>query len=146
MFGNLLKKLGVGDVASRLSGHTDLLEAIAAGGMLIAAADGDIEDEEVAEVLTQIQNHPALSQAFGTSEIERVVNKMAQRAKSGITGRVGLWKEIEDVSSNADSAELVLTVMIDVSRSDGEMEPAEKVVLEKVAKKLALNLQTYLEA
>jgi tellurite resistance protein len=146
MFGNLLKKAGLGGALNKLSGKTDVLEAGVAAGMLISIADGEIEDEEVGELLTQLQNHPTIGTAFSATEIERVVNAFASRAKGGVTGRMGLWKEIDDIASDAEKGEMCLLIAIDVSRSDGEMEPAEMKVLEKIASRLRLNLRQYLEA
>lgn len=142
----LKEKLSGG--ASRLSGKTDLLEATCAACALVAAADGDIEDEEVMQTVEQLTNHPTLSQAFQQSQIEQTANNMFKRAKGGLTGRVGLMKEIEEAKgrSTADDLELVLAIAIDVSRSDGEIEPAEQKVLEKIAATLRLDLRTYLAA
>lgn len=133
---------------SRLSGKTDLLEATCAACALVAAADGDIEDEEVMQTVEQLTNHPTLSQAFQQSQIEQTANNMFKRAKGGLTGRVGLMKEIEEAKgkSTADDLELILAIAIDVSRSDGEIEPAEQKVLEKIAAALRLDLRSYLAA
>lgn len=146
MFKLLKEKLTGG--ASRLSGKTDLLEATCAACALVAAADGDIEDEEVMQTIEQLTSHPTLSVAFQQSQIEQCANTMFKRAKGGLTGRVGLMKEIEEAKgkATADDLELILAIAIDVSRSDGEMEPAELKVLEKIAATLRLDLRAYLAA
>ncbi|MDQ2066717.1 TerB family tellurite resistance protein [Xinfangfangia sp. CPCC 101601] len=145
MFGKMLEKLSGG--FSRLSGRTDLLEGIAAAAALVAAADGDIEDEEVVAVLAALENHPVLSKSFKSSEIERIADTMLKRAKAGAAGRLGLMREIEEAKarSSVEDLEMLLVIAIDVSNSDGEMEPQEKVVLGKIAKTLNLNLSTYLD-
>ncbi len=142
----LKEKLSGG--ASRLSGKTDLLEATCAACALVAAADGDIEDDEVMQTVEQLTSHPTLSVAFQQSQIEQTANNMFKRAKQGLTGRVGLMKEIEEAKgkSTSDDLELILAIAIDVSRSDGEMEPAEMKVLEKIAATLRLDLRSYLNA
>lgn len=142
----LKEKLAGG--ASRMSGKTDLLEATCAACALVAAADGDIEDEEVMQTIEQLTSHPTLSVAFQQSQIEQVANTMFKRAKQGLTGRVGLMKEIEEAKgkSTSDDLELILAIAIDVSRSDGEIEPAEQKVLEKIAATLRLDLRSYLAA
>lgn len=146
MFGFLKEKLSGG--ASRLSGKTDLLEATCAACALIAAADGDIEDEEVMATIEQLTSHPTLSAAFQQSQIEQIANAMFKRAKGGLTGRVGLMKEIEQAKgkSTSDDLELILAIAIDISRADGEIEPAELKVLEKIAATLRLDLRSYLNA
>jgi tellurite resistance protein len=134
--------------ASRFSGKTDLLEATCAACALVAAADGDIEDEELGATLEALTNHPTLSAAFQNTQIESVANAMCKRAKGGAMGRIGLMKEIEEArsKSSSDDLELILAVAIDVSRSDSEMEPAEMKVLEKIAAALRLDLRTFLAA
>ncbi len=145
MFGKLAEKLTGG--FSRLSGRTDLLEGIAAATALVAAADGDIEDAEVVVIIESLTVHPVLSKAFKQSEIERVADTMLKRAKGGAAGRLGLMREIEEAKSRSsvDDLEMLLVIAIDVSRSDGEMEPQERTVLAKIAGALGLNLSAYLD-
>jgi tellurite resistance protein TerB len=145
MFGMLKEKLGGG--AKRLSGRTDLLEATCAACALVAAADGEIEDSELVATQEALVNHPTLSTAFKQSEIEATASKIFSRAK-GTMGRIGLMKEIEQAKSKStsDDLELILAVAVDISRADGEMEPQELAVLQKVANTLGLNLRAFLDA
>jgi tellurite resistance protein len=145
MFGKLAEKLTAG--VNKMSGRTDLLEGIAAAAALVAAADGDIEDEEVGTIIETLGNHPVLSKSFKASEIEGIADKMLRRAKGGAAGRLGLMREIEEAKSKSkvEDLEMLLVIAIDVSMADGEMEPQERKVLTTVANKLGLNLNTYLE-
>lgn len=145
MFGMLKEKLGGG--AKRMSGKTDLLEATCAACALVAAADGDVEDSELASTQDALVNHPTLSAAFKQSEIEATASRIFARAK-GTMGRVGLMKEIEQAKakSTSDDLELVLACAVDISRSDGEMEKEELAVLQKIANTLGLNLKAFLDA
>lgn len=146
MFGMLKEKLA--NASSRLSGRTDLLEATCAAIALVAAADGDIEDEELGAALEALTNHPTLSTAFPQSQIEQCANAMFKRAKGGAMGRIGLKKEIEQAKSKStsDDLELILAVAVDIARADGEMEPAEMKVLGEIASTLRLDLRAYLNA
>lgn len=146
MFAKLKEKLTGG--ASRLSGKTDLLEAIAAACAMVAAADGDLEDAEMESTISALQNHDVLSKAFSASEIERVADAMFKRAKGGMAGRLGLKREIEQARSKSttEDLEMLLVIAIDVSSSDGEVEPAERKVLDSIATSLGLNLRHYLDA
>lgn len=146
MFSKLKEKLTGG--ASRLSGKTDLMEAIAAACVLVAAADGDLEDSEFEATLNSLMNHETLSKAFKASEIERTVDAMWKRASGGQAGRLGLKREIEQAKSKSttEDLEMLLVIAIDVSMSDGEMEPQERKVLDGIATSLGLNLRTYLDA
>lgn len=145
MFGKLAEKIT--GFSNKLTGKTDLLEGIAAAAALVAAADGDIEDEEVASVLAALGNHPVLSKSFKEAEIERVADAMLKRAKGGAAGRLGLMREIEEAKakSKVEDLEMLLVIAIDVSAADGEFEPEERKVLEKIARTLGLNLNSYLD-
>ena len=146
MFGKFKEKLT--GAFSRLNGRTDLLEAIAAACALVAAADGELEDEEAGATLDALTSHSVLSKSFKVSEIERVTDDMMKRAKGGMAGRLGLKREIEQAKSKSstEDLEMLLVIAIDVSMSDGEMEPQERKVLDQIATSLGLNLRTYLDA
>lgn len=142
MFGMLKEKLG--NAVSRLSGKTDLLEGIAAGAILVSAADGEIESEEIAVLIEALCANETLSKAFTDTQITGVVDKMVKKAspnaagKIGMVGKIALEREVAEVKSksSSDDLELMLAVLVDVASSDGEIEPAEKVVVNKIAAKL----------
>lgn len=146
MFGRLKEKLTGG--VSRLSGKSDLLEGIAASCALVAAADGELEDSEAETTLNALLNHETLSKAFSASEIERITDAMFKKVKQGMSGRLGLYREIEQAKakSTVEDTEMMLVIAIDVSLADGEVEPAERWVLDKIATSLGLNLRHYLDA
>lgn len=142
MFGKLKEMLGSG--ITRLSGKTDLLEGIAAAGILVAAADGEMESEEVAVLIETLQGHDAISKAFTPTQIEQVVQKMINRAspnaagKIGMVGKLALEKEVKEVKSKSsnEDIELMMAILVDVSASDGEVEPQERVVINKIGNML----------
>lgn len=139
MFGmGKLKSRFQGSVA-KLSGRKDYLEAVCAGAALIAIADGELEDSEVAATITVILANPTLSGAFSSQEIETTADTMFKRAKSGVSGRMGLYKEVDDIAAEPEMAEAVYATALDIANADGEVEPAEKVVLDKLAKRLKID-------
>jgi len=142
MFGMWKEKLG--NAVSRLSGKTDLLEGIAAGAILVSAADGEIESEEIAVLIEALCANETLAKAFTDTQITGVVDKMVKKAspnaagKIGMVGKIALEREIAEVKgkSSSDDIELMLAVLVDVASADGEVEPAEKAVVNKIAAKL----------
>jgi len=68
---------------------------------------------------------------------------MPELAQAGHVGRAGVFKEIEDIANDHDMAETVLLTALDVADSDGQVEPEEKVILDKIATKLGLSLANY---
>lgn len=140
MLGKLFKNQ-LEAAANKFSGRTDFLEAVCAASALIAAADGDIEDSEVESTISTIKANSNLS-SFSGNQIEQTLEKMFERTKNR-TGRAGLWSEIEDIKKDPDMCETVYLCALDVSESDGEIEPEEKVVLRKLATTLGLNPAKY---
>lgn len=144
MFAGLKNKLG--GAGKRMSGRTDLLEAVCASAALVAAADGNIDDGEVAQALQVVQNNQALSSAFDARTIEQTMDKMLNRAKGGFSGRAGLQKEINDVANKGvfDDNEAVFLIALDVASADGDIGAKEKEVIAKLAKQLGVNPDNYL--
>lgn len=139
MFGKLFGKQAEAAV-QKLSGRTDFLEAVCAAAALIAVADGDIEDSEVKATVKAVKANKLLNNGFDQSAIETCINKMLERAVGGRVGRTGLWDEIREISKDADLAQAVVLTALDVAEGDGEIEPAEKVVLDRLAKELSVDL------
>jgi tellurite resistance protein len=142
MFGKLKEMIGNGK--TKLSGKTDLLEGIAAAAILVAAADGEMESEEIAVLIEALCANEALAAAFTETQISAIVDKMVKKAspnaagKIGMVGKIQLEKEVREVKSKSTSEdiELLLAILVDVASADGEIEPAEKVVVNKLASSL----------
>lgn len=128
---------------SKFSGRKDFLEAVCAASALVAFADGDASDDEINGTIKSITSNASLSGSFSTREIETTAERMLQRAQGGRVGRNGLYKEIEDVKADAEMAETVLLTALDVADSGG-IDDKEKAVLAEIAKRLSLNLTSYL--
>lgn len=124
---------------NKFSGRLDFLQGVAAAAALIAAADGDIEDAEVRATVKTIASHPGLSTAFQLREIETTADLMLKRAQAGRSGKLGLWKEVEDVASDPEMAEVIFVTALDIAEADGEIEAAEQTVLDKLAQILSVD-------
>ena len=144
MFGKLKEKLTGG--AARLNGNADLLEAICAGCVLTAASDGDLSDDEAMVALDRLTNHDTLSRAFTATQIEAAFDKQAKRAKSGMSGRLALRKEVEEArnKSTADDLEMLLVICIDVAGADGEIGTKEMGALRTIGQAVGLAPERYL--
>lgn len=145
MFGKLKETLK--NATSRLSGKTDLLEGTAAAGILVSAADGEVESEEIAVLIEALCANETLAAAFSDQTIMAVVDKMVKKAspnaagKIGMVGKIALEREVAEVKakSTSEDCELLLAVLVDVASADGEIEPAEKIVINKIAKTLGFS-------
>lgn len=142
MFGKLKSILS--GAGNRVAGRTDILEAVCASAALVAAADGNIDDGEVAAALGVVNNNEVLSAAFDAGTIERTMDKMLKRAQGGFSGRAGLYKEIDDIGGK-DFADREITYLIalDVAHADGEVGDKEKKTLDQIATRLKVDPSKY---
>ena len=143
IFGKFLgKKAGAVKAEVKKLENRDLLEAVVGGCMLIAAADGDIEDSEVKKIDSLLRTNKNLEH-FG-SEITDLVNRFSERLQSGYrVARAEILREIEDIKSDQQQKEDVLLNMLTIAEADGEIEPAEQKELETVAQRLGLRISDY---
>jgi len=122
--------------------NRDLMEAIVGGCLLVAAADGEIEPEEVESLEKQLNSNPSL-QHFG-SEITVTINRFTEMLEANFRlGKTKILREIRDIKDNRDEAEEVFVSMIGIAESDGEIEPEEIVILKEVGKELNLRMQDF---
>lgn len=144
MFGMLKEKLTGG--AARLNGKMDLLEGVCAACVLVGAADGDLSDDEGAVALERLLGHETLSKAFTGTQIEAAFDKQAKRAKAGMSGRLALRREVEDVKSKSSSeeCEMLLVIAIDVAAADGDIGQKEMAVLRTIGQAMGLAPERYL--
>lgn len=123
--------------------NRDLLEAIVGGCLLIAAADGEIEDSEVKKIDTLLRTNKNLEH-FG-SEITELVNRFSERLQSGYrVAKAEILREISDIKDDSQQKEDVLLNILTIAEADGEIEPAEQKELELVAQRLGLRLTDYM--
>ena len=144
MFGKLKEKLA--GASNRLNGKTDLLEGICAAAVLTAAADGDLSDDEGAVALDRLLNHEAISVSFSATQIETAFDKQVKRAKQGMSGRLGLRREVEEVKakSTTEDCEMLLMIAIDVAAADGDIGAKEMGALKTIGQALGLDPARYL--
>ncbi len=128
---------------NKVSGRTDFLEAVAAATALVANADDDVGDDEVITAMEIMKNHKTLSAAFTGAQIEQALDSMIKRAKTGLPGRIGLYKEIEEIKSSADMAEIAYVTAVEVAGAEGGIDANEQKVLNKIAEKLGIDPRKY---
>jgi len=146
MFGFMKKLTGAGAALAEKSvksENRDLMEAMVGAATLIAYADGELEETEMKAIDAIISNSKRL-QAFG-SEPSQEFDRLCKVMEAGYRmGRLNVMKEISDVKSNKEEAEMVLVMAIEVAYADGECEPEEEKELNAIAQKLGLRLQDYI--
>lgn len=85
MFGSLKKAFGAGakEIKAEYSENKDFLEAVLAASALVAAADGDIEEQERRKVISVVSNHATLSKLYASNVIESTADTMFKRTVTG---------------------------------------------------------------
>lgn len=135
MFGSFFKKANRTIEAVKKFENKDLVEATIAGALLIAAADGTIEDEEVAKLQEIIEALPAM-QGY-QSEIGKIVDHYTKLLKAGFAlGKVQMMREIKDCKGSEQECEDIVVVALTVAGADGDLEEAEVGVLKDICKAL----------
>lgn len=146
MFGFAKKLLGKNTAEARQNlkklENKDLMEATIGAALLVSAADGKIEDEEIVKLQEIVEALPSMSH-FG-SEIGSTIDRFTRQLKAGfILGKVQIMREIADCKHSDQEAEDVLVTAITIASADGEIEPQEAEIIKEVARKLGLNPANY---
>ena len=146
MFGFAKKLLGKNTAEARQNlkklENKDLMEATIGAALLVSAADGKIEDEEIVKLQEIVEALPSMSH-FG-SEIGSTIDRFTRQLKAGfILGKVQIMREIADCKHSDQEAEDVLVTAIPIASADGKIEPQEAEIIKEVARKLGLNPANY---
>lgn len=122
--------------------NRDLLEALVGGCLLVAAADGTIDDSETKKIDSLLRTNKNLGHFGG--EITELVNRFAERLQSGYrVARAEILREIEDIKADAQQKEDVLLNMLTIAEADGDIDEKERKELDTVAQRLGLRVADY---
>lgn len=137
LFGKLFKTGAKAAEAVKKFENKDLVEATVASALLIAAADGKVEDEELLKLQEIIEAMPSM-QNF-QSEIGVLVDKYTKLLKAGfMLGKIQLMREIRECKHSDTEAEDIIVVALTIASADGELEPEEAAVLKDICKALGV--------
>lgn len=139
MFGLFGKKANQVKDSVQKSINRDQLEATIAGSILLAFADGELEDSELTVLQATIENNEKLAH-FG-SEIGITIDRFVNIMKAGATlGRVKVMKEIRDCKADEEAKIEIFATLIDIAQADGEIEAEELEVLKHIGRELGVSL------
>lgn len=139
MFG---KKVGDARAELKKVENRDLMQAIIGASILVAGADGELETSELDTIEKAIRSNPSLAH-FGP-EITSTMGNFKEQLQAGFRlAKVKIMREIADIKNNPADAEEVFVNAITIAEADGEIGPAEMVVLQEIGRMLNLRLQDY---
>jgi tellurite resistance protein TerB len=143
MFGMFKKKVAAASATLHKVENRDLMEAIVAGAILVAYADGDCSAEELTKLQGIIESNDNLKH-FG-SEIGTTIDKYAAMFESGARlARVKLMKELEDVKGDESQKIEAFIIAIEIADADGSIDDNEYKVLKDIGKAFGLNPDSYI--
>lgn len=125
--------------------NKDLVEATVYGCIMMAHADGDLEDSELENLHMQLEGND-IFEGFPQAELGKMIDKACGFYKMGnMMGNKKCTDELKDVKNNPAHADEVMTAVLTVAMADGDFEPAEVKVAEKIAQILNVRLKDYVE-
>jgi tellurite resistance protein len=104
--------------------------------LILAFADGELEDDEVTDIIHNALRHPKMRD-MSDKEFDRLI-----RRSLTAMDKQGLDKRIEEVCKLLTTHEMRLNAIdlaVSVAMSDGEMEPDEVRVLERMTALMGLS-------
>lgn len=143
MFGFFKKKAAAVAVTASKVQNKDLMEAIVAGSILVAYADGNCSDDEMEALQLIIESNDNLKH-FG-SEIGQTIDKYSAMYEGGKRlARIKLMKELTDISADEEQKIEAFVIAIEIADADGEIDEDEMKVLKQIGKAYGLNPDTYI--
>lgn len=144
MFNIFGKKAAAAKASLKKLENRDLMEAIAYGSMLVAAADNELETSELTRIEAIIQTNDKLSH-FG-SEASMLLAKCKEKFEQVGFGvlKMEAKRQIADIKASEEEREEVFVNIIAIAMADGEIEEPERKVLEEIGRMLNLRLEDYL--
>lgn len=125
--------------------NKDLVEAVVFGSVMMAHADGELEDSELENLQKQLEGNDIFA-GFPQAELGKMIDKACGYFKMGaIMGNKKCTDELKDVKNNPKHADEVMTAVLTIAFADGEFEEAEKKCAEKIAGILNVRLKDYVE-
>lgn len=126
--------------------NKDLVEAVVFGAIMMAHADGELEDSELENLHLQLEGNDIFA-GFPQAELGKMIDKACGYYKMGsMMGNKKCLDELKDVKANPKHADEVMTAVLTIAFADGEFEPAERVVADKIANILNVRLKDYVDA
>lgn len=144
IFNMFSKKAKAAAVTVQKVENRDLMEAIVAGAILVAYADGDCSAAELQKLDSIISANDNL-QHFG-SELGKTIDKYSTIMNAGVLiGRLKLMKELKDIEHDEDQKTEAFIISIEVALADGEVDDKELAVLKEIGKAYGLNPEPILQ-
>lgn len=123
--------------------NKDLVEAVVYGCVMMAHADGELEDSELENLHKQLDANEIFD-GFPKQELGKMIDRGVAFFEIGtLMGNKKCLKEIAEVAKNPAWADEVMMAVMTIAAADGDVEPGELKVAEQISKTLGLKLSEY---
>jgi len=115
------------------------LEAVVAGCVLVAYADGVVKPEEKQKMMGFLQNSEVLS-VFDSMEVIKLFEKFAQQFEFDFgIGEANALQAVGKLKTKESEARLMVRVCCAIGAADGDFDDSEKAMVRKICGELGLN-------
>lgn len=119
--------------------NNDFAEAISAGCVLVAAADGHIDTNEKQKMMKFMEINPNLK-SFKMADIIAKFTKFANNMEFDFeVGKLECLKSIEKLKNHPDQARTLVAVCIAIGKTDGDFSQPEINAVKLIISKLGLS-------
>ena len=123
--------------------NKSFLEAVVAGCVLVAYADGVARDEEKQKMIGFLRTNPILS-VYSTEDVIAIFDKYAKQFDFDCQiGQASALQAVAKVKDKSDEARLMVRVCCAIGAADGNFDDNEKAIVRKICAELGLNPQDF---
>lgn len=143
-----LRKAFNSDAASTtppLASSQRLLEAIAAGCVMVAYADGTCSDGEVDRIERLLKANDSLKPVLNL--MSKTINSAMELMEAGPRlGQTKLMRELDKIKDEPDQVEEAIASILTVAESDNDISKEELRVIALICERLGTTINNYLDA
>jgi tellurite resistance protein TerB len=122
--------------------NRDLMEAIVAGSIMVAFADGDCSDDELVNLEKLIQSNENLKH-FGGDINTEIARFTAMFEAGPRMGKMKAMRELDDITASQEEKEEAFVMMLEIAEADGEIDDKEMTILKEVGGKFGIRLADF---
>jgi len=121
--------------------NRDLMEAIIGGSILVAGADGELQDNELIALERSIAANESLAH-FG-ADIGKTIGRFKEQLDVSFrVAKLKIMREINDIKDPAEAEEVFVNCIV-IAEADGDIDGAELQILKEIATALGVRVSDY---
>jgi tellurite resistance protein TerB len=119
------------------------MNAMAAGSVLIARADGNISSEEKSKMMRMIGSNEALS-VFDTDAVIKVFNEyLGYFEFDADVGETKAYEALNTIRGDEVQCRTLMRLIIAIAEADGDFDSSEKAIAKKIAIEIGVNASDF---